>query len=207
MQPKRITLAPAALDRNGIAAAQTTAGADTLTLDGALAGVMDVPRHVSVYSAGDISGVTFTVTGTDRYGTVITEDIAGPDTTPTTTNGTKNFKTVTEVAVDGAVGTNCEVGSADEMETEWIPCDYHYPVGTIQVDISTGASLTYAWQTTADDVQNAQESAVAVTVDAGITGETTSQRGSDTGYATASRIAVTGYASGSLVATFMQGLR
>jgi len=206
MQPKRVTLAPTALDRNGIAQAQTTAGAD-LTLNGALSGTMDVPRHVSVYCAADMSGVVFTVTGTDRYGTIITEAITGPNAT--TVNGTKNFKTVTRVAVDGAVGTNCEVGSADEMETEWIPLDYIYPVGTIQVELSTSASITYAWQTTADDVQAAgfQESDAAVTVDTGVTAETTSQRGSDTGYATASRLAVTSYASGSLVATFMQGSR
>jgi len=206
MRPVRISLAPDAADRNGIAQAQTTAGAGNLTLNGALAGTMDVPRHVSVYCVGDISGVTFTVTGTDRYGIAITEDIAGPDTTPDTNKGSKNFATITQVYADGAVGTAVEVGSADEMELPWVPIDYNYPVGTVQVELSS-ATLTFAWQTTADDVSATgfQENDAAVTVDATITGKTASIRGSDTQYATASRLAITGFSAGSLVATFMQG--
>lgn len=208
MKPLRLTVTPAAADRDGIATAQTTVGAGNLTLDGALAGTLAIPGHVSVYSAGNISTVTFTVTGTDRYGRAISEDIVGPDTTPDTNVGSLNFATVTQVYADGAVGTDVEIGSADEFETQWVPVDYHSPVGSVQVELSTGAGLTWEWQSTNADIADPgfQESDVAGIADATLTGQTTSARGGDSLYASATRIAVTGYTSGSFTAVFYQGL-
>jgi len=146
MRPKTLTITMAAADRDGICQAQSAAGAGSLTLNGALAGVMDVPRHVSVYAAGDNSGVTFTITGTDRDNKVMTEDITGPNAT--TVKGTKNFKTVTGVAVGGATTGNVEVGSADEMEIQWIPLDFYRPHWKWNVSVSTGANLSWTLQKT-----------------------------------------------------------
>ena len=150
MRPKDIAYTMDTADQDGISLAQTTAGADDLTITGALAtasvATMDIARHVSVYSTGDLSGVTFSVTGTDRDGAALTEDITGPNNT--TVKGEKNFLTVTGVAVDGAVGTNVEVGSADEAEGAWVPVDSY--AENIRVDgrLSSGADLTYCFQTT-----------------------------------------------------------
>ena len=59
-------------------------GAGNLTINGALADggsvTFDQPRNVIITSAGDDSGDTFTVTGTDETGTAQTEDITGADT-------------------------------------------------------------------------------------------------------------------------------
>ena len=97
-----------------IAALQTTSGADNLSLTTA-AGTgafhdTDQACALTLTSAGNISGVTFTVTGTDIAGNALTEDITGPNNT--TVTGSKFFNTVTNVAVDGAVGTNTSVGNA-----------------------------------------------------------------------------------------------
>ena len=103
-RPHRVTFSFAAADDNGICTTQTATatGGSSLTINGALAtggvATMDAPRHVSVTSTGNNSAKTFTFTGTDRFGNAITEALSGP--TGGTVNGTKNFNTVTAVAIE-----------------------------------------------------------------------------------------------------------
>jgi len=113
---------PTTLDRDGICAAQQTAGAGSLLLNGALVAngsatigsrTDNFGRCVGVYSGGDLSARTFTVNGLDVYGAPMTENIAGPNNT--TTAGVKAFWRVTSVTVNGAVGTNVEVGTIDKF--------------------------------------------------------------------------------------------
>ena len=97
-----------------IAAAQTLGGAGNMTL-AAAAGTgafhqTDQACKVTLTSTGNISSVTFTVTGTDIAGNTLTEDITGPNNN--TVTGTKFFNTVTQIAADGAVGTNTSAGNA-----------------------------------------------------------------------------------------------
>ena len=213
---KRIVFTMAAADPNGVAADQTTAGAANLVLNGALAtggvATMDYARHVSLESSADLRAVEFTVTGTDRFGNAITEAITGPNAT--TTTGAKNFKTITQIAVDGAVGTNVEVGSADEAETAWYPLDSYVHDGSVQIELTTGAGLTYALQTTSDNVQAAgfQENDAGVTVDSTIYNKTASLRSvhmgqGRPGHATAARIAVTGHTALGFTVTYLQPRR
>ena len=102
-----------ASDDNGISTAATLSGAGNLTINGALADggsvTFDQPRNVIITSAGDDSGDTFTVTGTDETGTAQTEDITGADTGVAT--GSKYFATVTQIAASGASAGNVEAGS------------------------------------------------------------------------------------------------
>ena len=154
MRPKTITLTMATADRNGISLSQSPSGAGNLTITGyyASGGVatLDVPRHVSVYSASGDTGRTFTVYGTNRYGVSISETIVGP-AAGATAKGTKNFKTVTRVAVDDATAGNVEIGTADELESQ--PIIVHEEIDW-QVSISTGASLTYELQYTQTNLLN-----------------------------------------------------
>ena len=93
-----------ALDADGISTAATLSGSGNLTINGALASggscTFDAGRIVTILSAGDDSGDTFTVTGTDVNGDAQTEDITGANAG--TATGTKYFKTVTQIATDGA---------------------------------------------------------------------------------------------------------
>lgn len=110
---------PAATDRDGISLAQTTAGAGNLLLNGAgvsggtYSAGFDGGRKITLYSLGNLSTLTFTVTGTDKNGAAQTEDITGPNAT--TVTGTKFFQSVTQIAVTGAVGTNVEGGFAASL--------------------------------------------------------------------------------------------
>ena len=104
------------VDRDGIATAQTPAGASNLTLNGVFAtsgkATLDVDRRITIYSDGDESGLTFTATGTDEAGDAVSEEITGPNAT--TVTGDDEFFVITQIAVDGAGTGNIEVGTAEE---------------------------------------------------------------------------------------------
>lgn len=139
---------PTALDADGVCAAQQIADAGNLTINGALAtsgvATFGEQQRVTLYSAGNLSALTFTVYGTTKFGDSISEAIAGPNAGTVTT--TANFKTVTRVAVSGAVGTNVTVGNSNAMETPWLSIDYTNTLKGISIQLSTGASLTYEVQ-------------------------------------------------------------
>jgi hypothetical protein len=93
-----------------IAAAQTLGGAGNMTLTGAAAtfGGTGSSQKVSLTCAANMSGVTFTITGTDSKGDAQSEDLTGPNAN--TVFSTKYYNTVTQIAASGAVGTNTSAG-------------------------------------------------------------------------------------------------
>jgi hypothetical protein len=112
---------PAALAATAICAAQAIAGAGNALINGTKAsggtvtiesGIPFFGRAVSVVSsgAGDTTQ-TVTVTGTDIYGAAMTQTLTLNGTT--TVNGTKAFKTITQVAVSAALAGNLSVGDTD----------------------------------------------------------------------------------------------
>lgn len=204
---KTVTFTMAAADRNGVSVSQTSTGGTDLTITGALAtgGVayFTTPRHASIYSAADVSGVTFTVAGTDRFGNAITDAIAGPDTTPDTNTGVKNFATITQVALSGALSNAVEVGSANKAETQWIPLNQDTAVGTAQIKYSTSGALNFDLQATSDDVQAAGFQENDAVVNSLATGNA-STRTTDAGYAAAVRVGITSHTAEGFTVTLMQ---
>lgn len=156
MRPKHLTVTMLAAVGNAVCASQKPAagGVQSLAINGILAtsgvATLDVPRHFSISSSGDDNGRTFTITGTDRYGNVITEAIDGPNTT--TVKGKKNFKTVTAVQVDGNTAGNITVGTADELETQWVPLERRNTGTSYGVVLSAGADLKYTIETTYSNI-------------------------------------------------------
>lgn len=151
MKPKRVSFTPHAPDDNGICAAQQTAGAADLTLNGAdVSGgtasfaatgqTVNAAYQVGINSTGDLSLVNFTVTGTDVNDAALSEAVAGPNNSTVETSG--YFKTVTGVAVDAAVGTNVIVGTVDEFVTRVIPLDLYTPSHSLAVDVSGTINYT-----------------------------------------------------------------
>lgn len=120
-----LTADTTAADADGVCQSQTPAagGSQDLTINGAQAsgGVasFDAGRLITIASASDDSGRTFTITGTDVNGDTQSEVIAGPATTVT---GTKYFKTVTTVNVDddtaGAITVGMSADAADVIFRE-----------------------------------------------------------------------------------------
>jgi hypothetical protein len=135
---KTYDIDPIDVDPDGIAENQTTGAAANLTLDGALcnlgtAGVFNIYDagystgiggvRIAIDSAGDVSGITFTVTGTDQDGNAATEDITGVTTTAVESN--TYWKTITQIAADGEVTSNVFVGPVDEVVTNTYPLNWH----------------------------------------------------------------------------------
>ena len=150
MRPKHKTYTIAAADADGICKTQTKAGAGALVLNGDLAGVLAIPRHISITPAANESLITFTITGTDRYDRALTETVTGGNVTLTKT--TKCFKTVTGVSVSAALTGNVTVGSADSLETAWIPLDHYRQSYDAEAYISAGGSMDYEIEKTIGDV-------------------------------------------------------
>jgi len=104
VQSTYITADTVALDADGITTTASLSGAGTLTINGALATGSEVElssgRQVTITSAGNDTGVTFTVTGTDVNGAAQTEAITGASGAAATS--TKYFKTITEIANSAA---------------------------------------------------------------------------------------------------------
>ena len=105
-----------AADSDGLVDNETLGSNGNFTIDGALASVAgsDLKSTVSISSSNNNSSVTFTITGTDVDGTAQTETITGVNAN--TVNGTKFFRTITQISSDAAasginVGTNPGFGS------------------------------------------------------------------------------------------------
>ena len=143
MKPKEILIDPDAVDADGLAEAQAVAGAGELTLNGALivGGTFtgDYARRLGILSAGDDSGDTFTIVGTDADGKAQTEDLAGDNGAPGTAESVKYYKTVTSVSTDGAAAGNVSVGTVDEFVTNTIPIENNnHDAATVSIELITG---------------------------------------------------------------------
>lgn len=168
MLPRTLSLTLATADADGVAQSQTPAGAGNLTLNGALAvsgvAIFDVARRVLVTTAGDESGKTLTITGTDRDGNTQSETVTGPNASTTYTQ--RDFKTVTQVAVSAAFANTVTVGTNSVGSTRWIYLNHNAPgfeVG-VQAQITSG-SLTYTVEKTQSDIMGYHSPGKAMGVD------------------------------------------
>jgi len=154
-----------AVDRDGICASQTTAGAGAVIINGALLDrpatmhevrrviLPGIARVVSLYSTGNLSGLTFTVTGTNLRGATITEDITGPNNN--TVAGSTEFHSVTAVTADGAVTTAVEVGTGSTGSTNWLRTDDFAAIANVSVGVAITATVSVTVQNTFDDAEAA----------------------------------------------------
>lgn len=112
------------------AALQTTAGAALLTL-AATPYTPAVPSTITLTSAGNISGVNFTLYGTDSTGAAITEVLAGPNNN--TVYSTKSYASITAIYANGAVGTNTSAGISSSV---------YMPVQPTKITITSAANTS-----------------------------------------------------------------
>jgi hypothetical protein len=204
-RPKRITLAPSALDADGVALSQTPAagGVQSLTLAGALVtngvAIMGTGQHITVASDGIDTTRVFTISGTDWHGTAITETITGVNAG--TVAGVKNFKTVTGVTVDDDTAGAITVGVNGVCESQWVPLDIYdeFNVG-IGVVLNPGV-LTYTVEHTFDDVfaTGFEPSTAATFNHATLAAQSSSADGSYVSPPVAVRLAISAYTSGSAI--------
>ncbi len=157
MRPQTITRQLDAADPDGIATSQTPGGAGSLTLDGVFASggvaTLDVQRQVLFTFVGDETARTFTVTGTDESGNVITEDVAGVNATTTST--ALDFLTVTDITVDAATAAALTVGTSGVGGSIPVPLDYiQNPFSvSLGVIIDPADTVDVTVQFTLDDIR------------------------------------------------------
>ena len=152
-------IVPATLGAALLAALQTTGGAQALLMTagagvttrvdaaGVTRYVLDVPRNVTLTSAGDASATSFTVTGYDVYGQRMTQTLVGPNAT--TVGTTKAFKEVVSIVTSGALATASSAGFGDAFGLPFRVTDAGYlaRVGWAGVLAENAATFVAAVQT------------------------------------------------------------
>ena len=105
-----------ALDADGISTAATISGAAALTLTGTLASGGsytsgdNIGQPITILSAADDSGITFTIVGTDAVGDALTEVVTGASGAPGTATSSGYFNTVTSITTSAATAGNVSAG-------------------------------------------------------------------------------------------------
>lgn len=173
-----VTIAALSDDADGIAQSQSAAGAEDLTLNGALVSAgtatMGAAQIITITSAADDSGVVFTITGTDADGVAQTEEVTGANAS--TATSAKYFKTVTQVATDGATTGNVTVGpvASDGAVSATLECnlnehgdDYKYLLST-----NISGSTTFEVETCVEDYSSGISSSGTWIADTTHTGKT-----------------------------------
>lgn len=155
MRPVSFSYAPSILSANGIALTQTPVAAGALTLNGALvtAGVatMGNQQRITITPAGNETGKTFVLTGTNRNGNAITESLAG--TNATLFSSTKNFYTLTSATISAAAAGAMTIGVSGLGESGPILPDIYISPYNVNVAVTAVTGATYKMQYTFDDVQ------------------------------------------------------
>ena len=95
-----------ATDTDGLVNAETLAGSGNFSIDGAQSSAASnaLNSFLTISSSNNLSSRTFTITGTNIDGTSQTEEIVGPTAGGSVTS-TKIFKTVTQIASNGAAAS------------------------------------------------------------------------------------------------------
>lgn len=167
MRPVIQSRSLATADPNGIFEDQQIGGAGNLALDGNLVtgGVafFDVQRQVVLGSAGNLSTITFTITGTDEQGREISEAIAGPNAGNVATS--LDFFTVTQVAVSAAVGTDVDGGSNGAGGSIPVPVDLYLAPVNIGLGLTVSGTVDVTVQHSFDDPFNSDLSIIPVWFD------------------------------------------
>lgn len=195
------------VDDDGVFQNQTLGGAGNFTLNGAgvSSGEWVTPdlfaKQIGFASTGNISAVTFTVSGyLDKNKTIlISEALAGPNNN--TVETTNYFYSIQSIAASGAVGTNTKAGPVDEAVSQIIPiARTNSDRNERQVGLTfivTG-TIDYTVQQTNDDVQSLTDRTFdwLDSDDSAVIGATTSKNSNYIAIPEAMRVKINSYSSG-----------
>lgn len=143
MRPFYKLYSPAAEDTDGLVNDATGA---TTPLSQLTTGPADGLAHqVNITSSANLSGITFTLTGTDADGVALVEAVTGPNNT--TVESTGYFKTVTSIAISSTLGANTvDLGWVDEFVTPTIPFNWYFSEASVRTVVS--GTINYTAQQT-----------------------------------------------------------
>lgn len=148
MQPIRVTKVLAAASSTGIG---SFSSAGVVTLNTASGVTLDTGRRVIVWGSTAVDSPVL-ITGTNQFGTVISESVYGSTITGTATATTQDFLSVTSVTVStaGVTSTTGYIGTSTNGGTPWTVIDNTRPYPNLSFQLSpttTGiqASLEYTF--------------------------------------------------------------
>lgn len=215
MRRRSITLTTVtAATANGVSTSQTPGAAGNLTITGSLASggvaTFDNPRRLLLTTAADESAVTFTAYGTDRYGNSVSEAMVGPSSA-TTKEWTRDWATITRIAVSAATSGAVTVGTSGRLSSQWIPLDHYswQPLGIGVVQSGT-ANWDIEWtyqELQAQGINGVQgEASVTAFDDATLVNKSASANGVSTLVASGVRLTINSFTAGAVVtANFVPG--
>ncbi len=134
-----------------IANAQTTAGAGNLVLNAAASAIdsSGAARIVLITTTADTHTISFTITGKDADGNVITETHAFASSA-TTVASTNAYASISQISVNGAVANNVSFGTTNTTLTAYgatLPIDFYTRSGFTAIVEVTG-TIVYTVQET-----------------------------------------------------------
>ena len=89
---------------------------------------LNLARKITLTSTDNLSGVNFIISGTNQFGNVQSETLAGPNNN--TVTSVNNYNTITNISSNGAY-TNFSIGSGSTGTFQWIK------LNTMNVDSQT----------------------------------------------------------------------
>lgn len=144
-------LAYAAAVANNISVSASP-GAGAILLSGAAVvggvAVLDAARRILFTSGTSDTGITFTVTGTNGAGNVITETITGGATTASTT---QDFKTVTAITHTGSVAGTLTVGTSGVGSSPWFYIDRDVNPVNLEIAVTVTGTISYTVEYCTED--------------------------------------------------------
>ena len=207
MIPQIRTLSGLDNDADGISLSQSPAGAGNLTITGALASggsvTLTVAQRVSISSAADDTGRTFTVTGKDADGKSITDAITGANAGAAA--GVKYFKVITQIAVDAATAGAVTAGvfSANGGVSGTIVANYRATDFSIGMGVNITGTLSATVQQCFDNIMDASITPVW-TDTLGLTALTATDKGNIAFPVRGIRLKLNSWTSGSATLNYVQ---
>lgn len=136
---------------NAISLSQSLAAAGALLINGSLAtggvATMDNPRFITITSAGDDTGKTWTVVGTNSAGNTISETIAGSSTAVTSV---LSYKTVTSISLSAASTSTVTAGTNTGGTSPWVRFD-EWADEAVGLQFVVSGTVVYTFEASNDD--------------------------------------------------------
>jgi hypothetical protein len=153
MLPVSFSKSLAAASANNVCLSQTiAAGGGALALNGAAVvggvAILDTQRQIIITSAGNDSGVTFTVYGTNDAGMTISSAVQGANIGVAVVP--VNFRTITRITASAATSA-VTVGTNSTGSSQWFMPNYHLDPFVLDIESVVTGAVTYSIETTMDD--------------------------------------------------------
>lgn len=152
MRPVTVTVGPLTTSANNIALSQSLAAAGAVTINGSLASAgvaaLSPAARIGITSAGNDSGITFAISGTDWAGNPISETVAGANAAQA--SSVLDYLTVASIIASGATASTITAGTTGVGASPWVRFD-EYAYGPVGAQFAVSGTVNYSLQMSYDD--------------------------------------------------------